>query len=69
MDMLTYQTAKCSLMSGINAIHLRLNNFKNDAYVRLVRQVAFIYTYFVCVKLGDFLSKKCKLYFLFSIDF
>ena len=48
-------------------VRLHLINFENFPDVHLVRRTAFIYTYFskkfVCVKLGDFSSKNCKLSF------
>ena len=74
MDMLTYQVAKCSL-TFYQHYSFTPDQFKkkkkNFAYVRLVRRAPFIYTYFsknfVCVNLGGFSSKKCKLSFLFRI--
>ena len=68
MDILTYQTAICSL-TRYQRYSFTPDQFekKNFAYVRLVRRAAFIYTYFskkfACGKLGDFSSKKCKLSF------
>ena len=66
MDMLTYQTAKCSL-TFYQRYSFTPDQFKKFAYALLVRRAAFIYTYFskkfVCVKLGDFSSKNCKLSF------
>ena len=52
-----------------NAVfHSRLVNFETFSFGRLVRRAAFAYTYIfkvcVCVKLGNLLSKKCKVSFL-----
>ena len=49
----------------INAIHLRRINLKKFAYVRLVRRAAFSKN-FVCGKLGNFSSKKCKVKYMVS---
>ena len=67
IDMLMYQTAKCSL-TFYRRYSFTPDKFRNFCICFFfVRRTAFIYTYFskkcLCVKLGNFPSTKCKLSF------